>query len=185
MGTRLLVWWLLGVVALPASAFVEDEERRTFRGETVVVTPDEDFSDFEQWRSALTKALDAAPLKERSELTEHDQRQILVLRDDMPKLRRAIADMGEVIARNPSKAQLSEAEKVKLVRAYVFAQGVLADMPDELTIHCELRPLPGRRNQGAVCEFDYFRAQQFLLRVGGPKLRHNRDLKKQFLSRNH
>lgn len=169
---------LLGL-AVPAAAVPQD--RKPTQLETVVVEADDSFSDFAGWKEALDAAIAKAPLKERSELTAHDLEQILVLKDDMPKLREAVDRMAAVIAKNPKQAMLSETEKVELVSAYVKTQAILMNVPDELAVRCRLLHEAERRNKRAVCEFDYARAQQFLQQVA-PKQseRDRRDVKRRF-----
>ena len=162
-----------------ASAIPSEQPSRQL--ETVIVEADDSFSDFEEWKAQLDRALANAKLKERHELTSHDEQQILVLKDDMPKLRAAVDAMATVIAKNPRQAMLSEQEKVELVRAYVRTQAILMNVPDELTVRCRLVPEPERRNKRAACEFDYARAREFLQHVA-PKTseRDRRDVKRRF-----
>jgi hypothetical protein len=170
---------VLSAAAAPSGA--AKDERGETQLETVVVEADDSFSDFADWKRELEAALDKAPLKERSELTSHDLKQILVLKDDMPKLREAIDRMAAVIAKNPRQAMLSETEKVELVQAYVRTQAILMNVPEELAVRCRLLHEAERRNKRAVCEFDYARAQQFLQHVA-PKesVRDRRDVKRRF-----
>jgi hypothetical protein len=137
-----------------------------FRGETIVVTPDPGFGDFAPWRKAIEAALAKAPLKQRSELTQHDLEQILILRDDVPKLRRALDDMARVIDANPKQSMLTGNEKLELMRAYLVTQSILMNVPDELMIACRQRNRPGQRNEELVCEFDYARAEEMMRHVG-------------------
>lgn len=161
---------ILGVAALLASGAAHADTadtRSTKQLDEVVITADDSFKEFEAWKKALLAAIDKAPLKERSELTEHDKKQILVVQEDMPFLRKAVEDMSSVIADNPRASMLSEKEKLKLVQAYVRAQAILSNVPDELAIRCRMVTRPGQRNQEAACDLDYARAQQFLIKVGG------------------
>ena len=175
--------YLLAAVALGVStaAAAVPDERKTTELETVIVEADDSFSDFAGWKEDLEAAIAKAPLKERSELTAHDLKQILVLQDDMPKLKAAIDQMAAVIAKNPRQGMLSETEKVALVKAYVRTQAILMNVPDELAVRCRLLHEAEHRNKRAVCEFDYARAQQFLQKVA-PKQseRDRRDVKRRF-----
>ncbi|HVF34105.1 MAG TPA: hypothetical protein VND91_02155 [Candidatus Saccharimonadia bacterium] len=169
---------LLGF-CVPATAV--PEERKATELETVIVEADDSFSDFAGWKEALDAAIAKAPLKERSELTAHDLEQILILQEDMPRLREAVDRMAAVIAKNPKQAMLSETEKVELVSAYVRTQAILMNVPDQLAVRCRLLHEAERRNKRAVCDFDYARAQEFLQHVA-PKQsqRDRRDVKRRF-----
>jgi hypothetical protein len=169
------------VLALAAHPARAADERPTTELETVIVEADDSFADFEGWKRELEAALDKAPLKERGELTSHDMKQILVLKEDMPKLRAAIDTMAGVIGKNPRQAMLSETEKVELVQAYVRTQAILMNVPDQLAVRCRLLHENEHRNKRAACEFDYERAQQFLQHVA-PKQsqRDRRDVKRRF-----
>jgi hypothetical protein len=138
-----------------------------FRGETIVVTPEDGFDDFEPWRRSIEAAIARAPLKQRSELTAHDREQILVLKDDMPRLKQSLEAMDRVISANRRASMLTDVEKLELARAYLRTQAILQNVPDELMIRCVLRNRPGQRNDDAICEFDYARAQDLLRKVGG------------------
>lgn len=74
--------------ALPA------ERPATPQLETVIVEADDSFSDFAEWKAQIDAAIAKAKLKERAELTAHDGQQILVLKDDMPKLEAALDEMA-------------------------------------------------------------------------------------------
>jgi hypothetical protein len=176
---RVIVFTLAASLAGAAAAI--PSEQPSAQLETVIVEADDSFSDFAEWKAELDRALANAKLKERHELSAHDQQQILVLKDDMPKLRAAIDEMAAVIAKNPRQAMLSEVEKVELVRAYVRTQAILMNVPDELTVRCRLLPEPERRNKRAACDLDYARARQFLQHVA-PKQseRDRRDVKRRF-----
>ena len=176
---RTIVFAVAAVLA--GDAVAVPAEAPTAQLETVIVEAEGDFSDFAGWKAELDRALASAKLKERHELTAHDEQQILVLKDDMPKLRAAIDEMAAVIAKNPRQSMLSETEKVELVRAYVRTQAILMNVPDELTVRCRLLSEPERRNKRAACDFDYARARQFLQHVA-PKQseRDRRDVKRRF-----
>jgi hypothetical protein len=152
-----------GEAAAPEPALPDEP---IFRGETIVVTPDETFEDFTPWRKAIETALAKAPLKQRHELTPHDLEQILILRDDVPKLRQALDDMDDVIRDNPKASMLTDVEKLALMRAYLVTQSILMNVPDELTVACRMRNRPGQRNEELVCEFDYARAEEMMRHVG-------------------
>ncbi|HET9484683.1 MAG TPA: hypothetical protein VFO79_12055 [Xanthomonadales bacterium] len=176
---HLLTAAVLGLATSAAAAV--PEERPPAELETVIVEADDSFSDFADWKADLEAAIAKAPLKERAELTAHDKKQILVLKDDMPKLRAAIDQMAAVIGKNPRQGMLSETEKVELVQAYIRTQTILMNVPDELAVRCRLLHENERRNKRAACEFDYARAQQFLQHVA-PKQseRDRRDVKRRF-----
>ncbi len=165
--------------AMPLAAV--PAEQTTTQLETVIVEADEGFGDFAEWRSQIEAAIDKAKLKQRAELTAHDKKQILVLQEDMPKLREALDRMAVVIGQNPRQAMLSEIEKVELVKAYLKTQAILQNVPDELMIRCRLVHENERRNKRAACDLDYARAQQFLQKIA-PKQseRDRRDVKRRF-----
>jgi hypothetical protein len=174
---------LLALAAAEAAA-LPAEKPATKQLETVIVEADDSFSDFAEWKAQIDAAIAKAKLKERSELTAHDEKQILVLKDDMPKLKAALDEMASIIGENPREAMLTENEKVELVRAYVRTQAILLNVPDQLMVRCRMLHEEEHRNKRAICEFDYARAREFMEHVA-PKQseRDARDVKRRFGSR--
>ena len=171
---------LLALAAADAAA-VPAEKPTTPQLETVIVEADDSFSDFAEWKAQIDAAIAKAKLKERSELTAHDKQQILVLKQDMPKLQTALDEMATIIGANPRQAMLTENEKVELVRAYVRTQAILLNVPDELMVRCRLLHENEHRNKRAACEFDYARAREFLEHVAPRQSeRDRRDVKRRF-----
>lgn len=171
---------LLALAATDAAA-LPAERPATPQLETVIVEADDSFSDFAEWKAQIDAAIAKAKLKERAELTAHDQQQILVLKEDMPKLKAALDEMATIIGANPRQAMLTENEKVELVRAYVRTQAILMNVPDELTVRCRLLHENEHRNKRAACEFDYARAREFLEHVAPRQSeRDRRDVKRRF-----
>ena len=180
IATRLaiLAGLLLGA-SLEASGRPGATDAKTL--EPIVVEPPDDFGDFAEWKREVEGAIAKGALKPRDALTARDRRQILVLEQDLPRLRGAIEEMERVISDNPRESMLSEVERLALVRAYLRARSVLSNVPDELVLRCRMMRVAGQRGERAGCDFDYARARQFTEAMSKrPSPRKRRDAKRQF-----
>jgi hypothetical protein len=155
---------LVALVAGLAGAAVQAEEPTTTRLDEVVVEGQRpgDFDDVEAWDREVRDALDRAKLKQRDELTEHDQQQILVLQQEMPILKKNLDKIQKLVRAHKFRQTLSMHETQELADSYKKVEAILENIPDAMMPKCRKVHGGGRRNKTTTCEVDYFAIERQL-----------------------
>lgn len=149
-----ILWLLSAPLALPAQ-----EVSAILVTDPVIVeaTVSNPYREIPAWAFRIRDALASAPLKDRTELTERDRAQVLLLANDVPELKSDLRLLERLSRTAKFKRTLSQFELATLSAAYARVEAKLEDIPDALMPRCGLERAYGSRRRLASCGLDYGR----------------------------